>query len=84
MLIGTGIRASDPNVPLVGSSSKDFFVAPLLLIMCVAPVAKRSSLDPSQFEARLLRRGPCSCPLQDARCGSSVDVQPTENIFYLD
>ena len=56
------------------------FVAPLLLIMCVAPAAKRSSLDPSQFEARLLRRGPCSYPLQDAHCGSSVDVQPTENI----
>ena len=44
--------------------------------------AKRSSLDLSLFEAPWLRRGRCSCRLlPDARCGSSIDAQPTEKIF---
>ena len=68
----------------------DFFFP---LIVCVAPgfprstfdIAKRSSLDLSQFEAQWLRRVPCSCHLlQDGRCGSSIDAQPTEkNIFPI-
>jgi len=41
-------------------------------------IAKRSSLDLSLFEAPWLRKERCSCRLlPDARCGSSIDAQPT-------
>ena len=80
MLIGTG-----PIVPPFVYPSHH--VGSLLVVGFVAgfprsTFAKRSSLDLSLFEAPWLRRGRCSCRLlPDARCGSSIDAQPTEKIF---